>query len=127
MTVQAGLRPATAAAVDEPQEVDPRAPRIASRASPPSGNSQVHRCRPQATLIWSAEFPINQQKSLRVQMRQHKTHADLDLRRCHRSPDGDLQATGRGFAITARHLPQIKMLTDAAFMAAGLLDGAADE
>jgi hypothetical protein len=44
---------------------------------------------------------------------------------CRRSPDGDLQATERGFASTVRHLPQIKMLIDAALdraRAAGLLD-----
>jgi hypothetical protein len=44
---------------------------------------------------------------------------------CGRSPDGDLPATERGFASTVRHLPQIKMLIDAALdraRAAGLLD-----
>ena len=44
---------------------------------------------------------------------------------CRRSPDGDLPATERGFASTVRHLPQIKMLIDAALdraRAAGLLD-----
>jgi hypothetical protein len=77
--------------------------------------------------VWSATLPINQHECLRVELRQYRTHAALDVRRYRRSPDGDLRATQRGFALALRHLPAMKALIDAVFAQAqadGLLDDA---
>ncbi len=77
------------------------------------------------TPIWSVTLPINQYECLRVELRQHRTHATIDVRRWRESPDGDLRATERGFALALRHLRAIKALIDAAVVqaqAVGLLD-----
>jgi hypothetical protein len=82
-----------------------------------------------ATPIWSAGAAINQHECLRVELRQNKTHAAIDVRRYRRSPGGDLRATERGFALALRHLPAMKALIDAAVVQAhadGLLDDAVD-
>jgi hypothetical protein len=81
--------------------------------------------RADATSVWSADFAINQRECLRAELRQHRTHAAIDVRRWLRSPDGDLRATERGLALALRHLPAMKALIDAAVVQAqadGLLD-----
>jgi hypothetical protein len=126
MTVQEGVKPATAPTVNGLQEVDRHAQQINFEANHFSGDSQAHP-RSGPTPVWSAELPINQREFLRVELRQRRTHAAIDVRRWRRSPDGDLQATERGFALALRQLPAMKALIDAAFVqaqAAGLLDNA---
>lgn len=66
------------------------------------------------SLVWSAEFQINACEHLRAELRRHKTHVTLDLRRWYTPPDSTARPTGRGIAISARHLPEIKALVDAA-------------
>jgi Transcriptional Coactivator p15 (PC4) len=82
-----------------------------------------------ATQVWSAEFQINAREILRAELRRHKTRVTLDLRRWFKPPDGAAQPTGRGLAISVKHLPAIAKLIDAALAqasVAGLLshDGA---
>jgi hypothetical protein len=123
MTVQESVKPATEATVNELQEADQHALQINFKANHFSGDSQAHSCR--SRPVWSGNLQINQHECLRVELRQHKTHAALDVRRWRRSPDGELQATGCGFALALRHLPAMKALIDAVVVQAqadGLLD-----
>ena len=125
MTVQKGVKPATGPTVNGLQEVDQHAQRISFQASHFPGDFQAHPYRSGPTPVWSAELAINQREFLRVELRQHRTHAAIDVRRWRRSPNGDLQATERGVALALRHLPAMKALIDAAFVQAqadGLLD-----
>jgi hypothetical protein len=80
---------------------------------------------PQSKPVWSADFQINEYECLRLELRQHRTHAAIDVRRWRRSPHGDLRATERGFALALQHLRAMKVLVDAAVVraqAAGLLN-----
>jgi Transcriptional Coactivator p15 (PC4) len=82
-----------------------------------------------ATSVWWTELQINACESLRAELRRHKTRVTLDLRRWFKPPDGAAQPTGRGLAISVKHLPAIAKLIDATLAqasAAGLLshDGA---
>jgi hypothetical protein len=125
MTVQKSVKPATEATVNGLQEADQHAQQINFQASHFSSDSQAHPHRSGPTPVWSAEVPINQRECLRVELRQHRTHAAIDVRRYRRSTDGDLQATERGFALALRHLPAMKALIDAVVVQAqadGLLD-----
>jgi Transcriptional Coactivator p15 (PC4) len=56
------------------------------------------------TQVWSAEFQINTCESLRAELRRHKTRVTLDLRRWFKPPDGAAQPTGRGLAISVKHI-----------------------
>jgi hypothetical protein len=125
MTAQKGVKPATEATVNGLQEADQHAQQIAFQANHFSGDSQVHPHRSGPAPVWSADIPINQRECLRVELRQHRTHAAIDVRRWRRSPDGDLRATERGFGLALRHLPAMKALIDAVVVQAqadGLLD-----
>lgn len=75
-----------------------------------------------ATPVWSAEFQINAGESLRAELRRYKTRFTLDLRRWFKPPDGVARPTGRGFAISVRHVLAIQSLLGAAIeaVAAGL-------
>ena len=74
-----------------------------------------------STLVWSAEFPINQCELLRAELRQNKTHAVLDLRRWFKQSTGSARSTERGFAISVQHLPAIEaLICEALARAAGL-------
>jgi hypothetical protein len=78
-----------------------------------------------ATQVWSAEFQINACEILRAELRRHKTRVTLDLRRWFKPPDGTARPTGRGFAISTRHLWTLKALIGAAVaqaVAGGLLN-----
>jgi hypothetical protein len=112
MTAKNGPRSVTARTVDEPQGCDLRASQFHPQANLASGISQARQ--PTPAPIWSAEIPINQRELLRAELRLHKTHAVLDLRRRRLSPYGDLQLTERGFALAVRHLSAMKELIDAA-------------
>jgi hypothetical protein len=75
--------------------------------------------------VWSTELPINSRESLRAELRLHNKRLVLDLRRWFRPPNGTARPTGRGFAISARHLLAIQALLGAAIaqaVAGGLLN-----
>jgi hypothetical protein len=114
MTAQRSMKPATELPMNGLQEADQRAEQINFQASHFPGDSQPHPHRSGPTPVWSAEFPINQREFLRVELRQHRTHAAVDLRRWRRSPGGDLLPTSRGFAVAARHLLTLKAIIDTA-------------
>jgi hypothetical protein len=122
VTVQKGVKPATAPTVNGLREVDQLVQQINFQASHFPGDSQAHPHRSGPTPVWSAELPINQHEYLRVELRQHRTHAAIDVRRWRRSPDGELQATERGFALALQHLPAMKALIDAAVVQAKAKD-----
>ena len=61
-------------------------------------------------FIWLGEHQINAREFLRVELRR----AVVDIRRWRRTPDGTAQPTGKGFAISVRHLPAIVDLLSAA-------------
>jgi hypothetical protein len=127
MILQIGAKPATEATVNGLQEADQHAQQITFQANHVSGDSQAHPYRSGPTPVWSAEVPINQRECLRLELRQHKTHYSVDVRRCRRSPDGDPRPTERGFALALRHLSAMKALIDATTVqaqAVGLLDDA---
>jgi hypothetical protein len=97
-----------------------------SDPAPKHKNLRLMRSRP--APIWSGEIPINQREVLCAELRLHKTHAVLDLRRWRLSPDGNLQPTERGLALAMRHLSAMKELIDAAqAQAVGLLEDASVE
>lgn len=77
-------------------------------------NAKSSQSRPEATQIWSAEFPINTREFLRAELLLRKTHVVLDLRRWFKPLDGTAQSTKRGFAISVRHLQAIAELIGAA-------------
>jgi hypothetical protein len=125
MIAQKLMKPATEQTVNGLQEADRHAQQISLPANGVLGDLQAHPRQSRPTLVWSADVPINQRECLRVELRQHRTHAVLDVRRWRGSADGELQATGRGFALALRHLPAMKALIDAALVQAqadGLLD-----
>jgi hypothetical protein len=73
------------------------------------------------THVWSAEFPINQREFLRIQliMRLNKKPA-LDLRRWFRPADGSPEKpTGRGFALSTKHIMSLAALVNDAAAQAG--------
>jgi hypothetical protein len=85
----------------------------------------LSRSVPDASQVWSAEFPINQCEFLRAELRRRKTRVTLDLRRWFKPPDGAARPTGRGFAISLRHVLAIQALLGAAIaqaVAGGLLN-----
>jgi hypothetical protein len=67
-----------------------------------------------AMSVWSEEFQINARESLRAELRRHKTRVTLDLRRWFKPPEGAARPTGRGFAISLRHVLAIQALLGAA-------------
>jgi hypothetical protein len=78
-----------------------------------------------AKSVWSEEFQINARESLRAELRRHKTRVTLDLRRWFKPPEGAARPTGRGFAISLRHVLAIQALLGAAIaqaVAGGLLN-----
>jgi hypothetical protein len=66
------------------------------------------------TLLWTAEHNINGGECLRAELRRKRTRVVLDLRRWFNTENGVSQSTKKGFAISVRHLPQIKALIDTA-------------
>lgn len=80
--------------------------------------------RPASALVWSAAFQINSREFLRAELRLHNKRLVLDLRRWVKPPDGAALPTGRGVAISARHLSSLDGLVGAAIeaVAGGLLN-----
>jgi hypothetical protein len=66
------------------------------------------------TQDWSAEFPINQRELVRAELSLSKAHVTLDLRRRFKTTNGARQSTGRGVALSARHIASLAALVDAA-------------
>lgn len=83
------------------------------------------RSCPSAKRIWLTDHEINACELLRVELRQQGERAVVDVRRWRRKPGEAAQATGRGFALSIRHLRAFSELLNAALAeaeAAGLLD-----
>ena len=82
------------------------------------------------TPIWSAEFPLNQRNSLRVEIVCLKGSPIVSLRCWFRPDGGPARPTKRGIGLAIRHLPNIAARLNEAMgqaRAAGLLpDGGAD-
>jgi Transcriptional Coactivator p15 (PC4) len=69
---------------------------------------------PSAGLVWSEDHPINTHEFVRVELRQQKTRAVVDVRRWLTQLDGTTRPTQKGFAISVNHLPAIIDLLSAA-------------
>lgn len=81
-----------------------------------------------AERIWSSEYHINAREFVRVELRQARTRAVVDIRRWRKQPDGTAQFTKKGFAISVSHLSAIINLLSAALAeAAGTLATANNE
>jgi hypothetical protein len=87
-----------------------------------------HKRTPQpwaSKRVWSLDRDINTHEFVRAEILQIRARTVIDVRRWRKLPDGSTLSTGKGFAISVRHIRALKDLIGAAIARAeadGFLD-----